>query len=183
MKGLIRQQNKIHIKNVYDKSEIRADDYIEYDISYEMLLRKYHKGLLKEGYSPICFTDASTLDNHYYVATVENKEYYIDLVVPPEFQQEFQQLIDGETKTYHVYGRIEKLKFPEGVYDDSVTEGFIYCTGIRDTTKLNQMVSTKYQLKVIDANEKESMWYKGLIFFVIGILGMLGGFEKRMIIE
>ncbi|MDE6314366.1 MAG: hypothetical protein K2M46_12275 [Lachnospiraceae bacterium] len=183
MKGLIRQQNKSHIKNVYDKSKIHADDYIEYDISYEMLLRKYHKGLLKEGYSPICTTDAFTSDNHYFVAMGENKEYYIELVVPPEFQQEFQQLIDSETKTYHVYGRIEKLKFPENVYDDSVTEGLIYCTGIRDTTKLNQMVSTKYQLKVIDANEKEGMWYKGLIFFVMGILGMLGGFEKRMIIK
>lgn len=181
MKGLVRQQQRIHIKNAYDKSEIRLGDCIEYDISYEHLLRSYHKGSLKKGYSVICLTDALTADNHYYAAAGENKEYYIDLVVSPEFQQEFQKLIDGETKTYHVYGRIEKVKFPV-TYDDSITEGLIYCTGIRDTAKLHQMILEKYQLKIIDPNEKESMWYKGLIFFVMGMLGVLGSIEKKYFI-
>ncbi len=178
VKGLIRQQQRIHVKHAYDKSQIHLGDCIEYDISLELLLKSYHKGLLHEGYSPVCFTDAYTMDNHYFVTTGEDKEYYISLVVPPEFQQEVQQLIDGETKTYHVYGRIERLKFQE-VYNDSVMEGLIYCTGIRDTAKLGQMVSEKYQLKIIDPNEKESMWYKGLLFFITGILGVLGSIEKK----
>lgn len=178
VKGLIRQQQRIHTKNAYVASKIHFGDCIEYDISYELLLRCYHKGELWEGYSPICNSDAYTMDNHYYVATGENKEYYIDLVVPPKFQQEFQQLIDGETKTYHVYGRIEKVKFPV-TYDDVVTRGLIDCTGIRDTAKHRQMISEKYQLKIIDPNERESMWYKGLIFFFMGIFGMLISIEKK----
>lgn len=178
VKGLIRQQQRIHTKNAYEESKIHVGDCIEYDISCELLLRCYHKGELWEGYTTICLTDAYTMDNHYYVATGENKEYYIDLVVPPEFQEEFQQLIDGETKTYHVYGRIEKLKFPV-TYDDSITQGLIYCTGIRDTAKHHQMISEKYQLKIINPNERESMWYKGLIFFVMGLLGVLGSIEKK----
>jgi hypothetical protein len=178
VKGLIRQQQRIHIKSTYDKSKIHLGDCIEYDISYDLLLRCYHKGELWEGYATICHTDAFSMDNHYYVATGENKEYYIDLVVPPEFHQEFQQLIDGEIKTYHVYGRIEKVKFPV-TYDDSVMEGLIYCTGIRDTTQLNQMISEKYQLKIIDPKERESTWYKGFLFFIMGILGVLGSSEKK----
>lgn len=178
VKGLIRQEQRIHKKNTYDGSDIRLGDCIECDISLEQLLRSYHKGLLHEGVGPVYTTDASTMDNHYFIATGENKEYYIRLVVPPEFQQEMQQFIDGETKTYHVCGRIEKLKF-KPAYNDSVKEGLIYCTGIRDTTKLKQMVSEKYQLKIIDPNQKESMWYKGLIFFIMGILGILVSTEKK----
>ncbi|MBD5452410.1 MAG: hypothetical protein HDR25_07200 [Lachnospiraceae bacterium] len=178
MKGLIRQQQRIHVKNTCDPSEIHLGDCIQYDISPEQLLRSYHKGLLHEGVSPVYTTHASTMDNHYFVAMGENKEYYISLVVPPEFQEELQQFIDGETKTYHVYGRIEKLNL-KPAYDDSVKEGLIYCTGIRDTTKLKQMVSEKYQLKIIDPNKKESMWYKGLIFFIVGILGVLVSIEKK----
>lgn len=178
VKGLIRQQQRIHIKNTCDPSELHLGDCFQYDISLEQLLRNYHKGLLHEGVGPVYTTDASTMDNHYFVATGENKEYYICLVVPPEFQEEMQQFIDGETRTYHVYGRIENLKF-KPAYNDSVKEGLIYCTGIRDTTKLKQMVSEKYQLKIIDPNEKESMWYKGLIFFITGFLGMLVSIEKK----
>ena len=178
VKGLIRQEKRIHKKSAYNKSEVRLGDCIECDISLEQLLRSYHKGELHEGVDPVYFTHASTMNNHYYVTTEENKEYYICLVVPPEFQQEMQQFIDGETKAYHVYGRIEKIKFPE-VYSESVIDGLIYCTDIRDTTKLHQMVSEKYQLKVIDPNKKESMWYKGLIFFIMGILGVLVNTERK----
>ena len=178
VKGLIRQEQRIHKKSAYDKSGVRLGDCIECDISQEQLLRCYHKGELHEGADPVCTTDAYIMDNHYFVATEKNKEYYICLVVPPEFQWEMKQFIDGETKTYHVYGRIEKLKF-KPAYNDSVKEGLIYCTGIHDTTKLKQMVSEKYQLKVIDPNEKESMWYKGLIFFIMGVMGVLGSIEKK----
>lgn len=176
VKGLVRQQQRIHVKTAYAPSEIRLGDCIQYDISYEWFLGNYHKGLLHEGYAPICTTDASSGDDHYFVATGEDQAYYIALIVPPAFQQELQQLIDGDTDTYHVYGRIEKLKFP---VDDTVMEGLAYCTGIRDTTRLGQMVSTKYQLKIIDQNKKESLWYKGLLFFVMGLLGVLGTIEKR----
>lgn len=178
VKGLIRQEQRIHIKNTYDISNIRKGDCIEYDISYEQLLRAYHKGLLNERYAPICNTDAVTMDNHYFVATGESKESYITLVVPPKFQPKMQQLIDGETKTYHVFGRIEALKF-DMICSDYVMEALIYCTGIRDKAKLRQMVSDKYQLKIIDPKEKERMWYKGLIFFIMGALGVLGSIEKK----
>lgn len=178
VEGLVRQEQRNHIKNAYDISNIRMGDCIEYDISYDMLLRAYHKGALSERYAPICTTDAVTMDNHYIAATGESKEAYICLVAPPKFQQELQQLIDGEAETYHVFGRIERLKF-DLTHDDYVMEGLIYCTGIRDKTKLAQMVSDKYQLKIIDAEEQESMWYKGLIFFVMGILGVLGSVEKK----
>lgn len=175
--GLVRQQRRSHVKNVYVPSEIHLGDCIQYDISYEWFLGKYYKGLLHEGYAPICTTDAYSGDNHYFVATGENKTYYIALVVPPAFQQELQQFIDGETDTYHVYGRIEKLKFP---VNDTVMEGLVYGTGIRETTKLAQMVSTKYQLKIIDPDKKESLWYKGLLFFVMGLLGVLATIEKKV---
>jgi len=182
VKGLVNEYHRVHAKTAFVQSEIRKGHYVEYDISYGQLLRTYHKGLLRESYSPVCNTDAYTMDNHYFVATGKNKEYYIDLVVPPEFQEKMQQFIDGETKTYHVYGRIEKLKFQD-VYNDSVMEGLIYCTGIRDKTKLNHMVSEKYQLKVMDASEKGSMWYKGLIFFAMGLLGVLVSVEKNSIFQ
>ena len=178
VKGLVQQQQRVHVKNGYYLSKIRIGDCVQYDISFEQLLRRYCKGELYEGYAPVCTTDATTLDNHYYVAIGENKYFYIDLVVPPAFQEEFQQFVDGVIKTYHVYGRIEKAKFPV-VYDEFILQGLIYCTGIRDTEELHRMVSGKYQLKVIDPNEKERMWYIGLIFFIMGILGLVGGVEKK----
>lgn len=171
VKGLIRQQHRIHIKNAYDQSEISLGDFIEFDISREQIMGNYSEDSSK--YFPHCVVDAYTSESRYLVATDENKEYYISLIASREFLPELQRLIDGETKTYHVYGRIEKLKHE--LYYDAIAD----CTGIRDTTKLKQMVSTKYELKVIDANKKESMWYKGLIFFIVGILGMLVSIEKK----
>ena len=171
VKGLIRQQHRIHIKNAYDRSEVRLEDYLEFDISREQIMGNYSEDSSK--YFPHCVVDALTSETQYLVATEESKEYYISLIVSREFLPELQRLIDGETKTYHVYGRIEKLKHE--LHYDSITN----CTGVRDMTKLKQLVSTKYELKVIDPNEKESMWYKGLIFFIIGILGVFGSIEKK----
>lgn len=171
VKGLIRQQHRIHIKNAYDKLEVRLGDYLEYDIFREQIMGNYYKD--SSQYFPFCVVDGYTSESRYLVATDENREYYISLIVPRKFQQELQPLIDGKTKTYHVYGRIEKLKHE--LYYDTIAD----CTGIRDMTKLKQMVSTKYELKVIDPNEKESMWYKGLIFFAVGIFGVMGSIEKH----
>ena len=171
VKGLIRQQHRIHIKNAYDQSEIRLGDFIEFDISREQIMGNYSEDSSK--YFPHCVVDALTSETQYLVATEENKEYYISLIASREFLPELQRVIDGETKTYHVYGRIEKLEHE--LYYDSITN----CTGIRDMTKLKQLVSTKYELKVIDPNEKESMWYKGFIFFIIGFLGVLVSIEKK----
>ena len=171
VKGLIRQEHRIHVKNAYDKSEIRLGDYIEYNISREQIMGRYSEDSSK--YFPFCVSDGYTSESRYLVATDENKEYYISLIVPRKFQQELQQLIDGKTKTYHIYGRIEKLKHE--LYYDTIAD----CTGIRDMTKLKQLVSTKYELKVIDPNEKESMWYKGLIFFAVGLFGVLASIEKK----
>ena len=171
VKGLIRQQHRLHIKNAYNQSEIRLGDFIEFDISREQIMGNYSEDSSK--YFPHCVVDVYTSETRYLVATEENKEYYISLIVSREFLPELQRLIDGETKTYHVYGRIEKLKHE--LHYDSITD----CTGIRDMAKLKQLVSTKYELKVIDANKKESIWFKGLIVFLIGILGVLISIEKK----
>lgn len=174
IKGLVRLYHSHHVKNFYNKEKIHAGDYVRYDISWDQVMgRWYMEASGEEVYGPVCNVDAWTSERRYMVASDENKEYYVSLVLSDLLGRQFDQFLENKTETYSIYGRVERLKY------DLYYDGIAKCTGINDQRKIEQMVSTKYAIRAKDPDEGESMWYKGLIFFALGMWGILSGVEKE----
>lgn len=176
--GLVRLYHRNHVKKIsdlYNKETIHRGDYVQYSISPSQVLGRSYEELSngEEKYSPICTENAWTSDRRYVVALGGGRDFYIALFMSDEQRRDFEQFIDSMTGTYQVFGRVERLGYH--LPYDMITE----CTGIDDQDKLDQLISKKYEIRVIDPETRESMWYKALIVFALGLCGVLRGIEKR----
>lgn len=77
-----------------------------------------------------------------------------------------EQLIDNDS-TFHIFGKFEK--FDSILPYDPIAE----CPGIDNPTGTNQMMSSRYQIKMIDPFSEKKVLYKGLSLFIFGSLILL----------
>ena len=147
---------------------------MRYDISWDQVMgRWYMEASGEEVYGTVCTVDAWTSERRYIVAADENKEYYVCLILSDLLARQFDQFLEDKTGPYSLYGRVERLKY------DLNYDGITKCTGIDDPRGIEQVVSKKYAIRAKDPDTGESMWYKGLIFFALGMWGILSGIEKE----
>ena len=175
VKGLFGLYHRNHVKLTCPVDKIHTGDYVRFDISLDQVLGKYYEELVsgEEKYSPIRSVDAWTSDHRYVVASDASRDSYITLFMSDQERRSFEQFLDSMTGTYQIFGKVVRLKSRPPY--DMIAE----CTGIDDQDKLGQMVSKKYEIKVVDPDSKESMWYKGLIVFALGLCGVWSGVEKK----
>lgn len=174
LKGLVNLYNRGHVWTFYDPEKIHSGNYVRYDISRDQILGRFYTDADGEDkYGPLCVVDAWTSEYRYMAASDDSKHVYLSLNVSDRLQPQLQKLVDGETNTYQIYGKVRKLRYD--LQYDRIAEYM----DISDLDELKQIVSAKHEIKVVDPERRESMWYKGLIFFVMGFCGVLRGVEKK----
>lgn len=171
IQGIIARYNLANIKESYSKFEIRNGRYIEYDISKENLIgRCYMDSDGSVNFSPYCNTDALSSNQFYLTAINGNSDYYVSLVIPREYQKDFQKMLKSDD-TYHVVGKFDKLR---GIL---IYEGIAKCLGTNDKSKIDQIVSADYQIRIVNLENEKKELYKGLSILVCGGLLFLFSLE------
>lgn len=161
--GIIIRYNLSNISESYRKTEIKNGRYIECDITKERLIGSYYtenNGKVK--YGPYCGTDVISSNSTYIVAINEDSDYYVPLIVAQEYQKDFKEMVNSDD-TYHLVGKFEK--FRSFLSYDLVAE----CLGINDKSKINQMVSSSHQIKLVDLEDEKRELYKGFSFLIAGV--------------
>lgn len=167
VQGIHIRYHLSHVKESYRQTEIKKGCFIERDITREELIGSYYtenNGTVK--YGPYCSENGYTANRAYIVAVNENPKYYAPLILSREYQRDFEQMI-SEGSTYHILGKFEK--FDSILPYDPIAE----CPGIDSPTGTDQLMSARYQIKIIDPQSEKKVLYKGLSFFIFGLLILL----------
>lgn len=119
-----------------------------------------HNGTVK--YGPYCSENGFTARRAYIVATDENLTYYTPLILSKKYQKDFEQIISEDT-SYHIFGKFEKF--------DSILpyDPIAKCPGIDGPTGTDQLMTSRYQIKIIDLSAEKKVLYKGLSLFIFGL--------------
>lgn len=175
LQGLIVRYNLTNIKESYRKFEIKNGRYIEFDIVKEDLIGSYYtnqNGSIQ--YYPYCNTDALSSYESYVVSVNEDSDYYVSLLVVQKYLKDFNHMLDSND-TYHIVGKFEKLR--STLLYDVIAE----CLGIDDRSKLDQVLSTDHQIRIVDLNDEKKILYKGLSILLIGLFLFLVTLEKEKV--
>lgn len=174
IQGTVIRYNLAHIKELNHASDIKNGRYIEYDVSREQLMGKYYtekNGTIK--YGPYCVTNAYTSTSTYLVAINREANYYIPLVIALDYQKDFDKMVNGETHTYHIFGKLGK--FGNVLYYDTITE----CTGIESKSLINQMIDANHQIKTVALEDEREILYKGLSLLTFGLFIFFVTVERK----
>lgn len=164
IRGITIRYQLINVNESYDRIELKNGRYIECDIAKEQLIGTYYtdkSGIIK--YNPYCNENALSSEQTYIVAINKSLDYYVPLVIPREYQKDFRQIINSD-KTYHLFGKFEK--FNNILYYDTISQ----CTGIDSTSKINQMISAKHQIKAVEPKNERRVLYQGFSLLASGLL-------------
>lgn len=175
IQGLIVRYNLTNIKESYRKFEIKNGRYIEFDIVKEDLIGSYYtnqNGSIQ--YYPYCNTDALSSYESYVVSVNEDSDYYVSLLVVQKYLKDFNHMLDSND-TYHIVGKFEKLR--STLLYDVIAE----CLGIDDRSKLDQVLSTDHQIRIVDLNDEKKILYKGLSILLIGLFLFVITLEKEKV--
>lgn len=176
VQGILIRSHLSFVKHSYEQSEIKTGRFWECDITREQLMGNYYtemNGTLK--YGPYVGVDAVTSTETYLCAVNKNSTYYVPLVVTRDYVPPLTEMIDNDG-TYHLFGKFEKSArtLTETDYDIIKKD-----TNAADKETVDQMVSTKYRIKVTDPNKEKVVLYKGLSLLVIGERRLHGGLEEK----
>ena len=172
IQGISIRYNLTNVNNSYEKAELKNGRYVECDITKEQLIGAYYaerSGINK--YSPYCDENALSSEQTYIMAISENLDYFVPLVMSQEYQSDFKQILNSD-KVYHVFGKIEK--FENILHYDTISE----CMGSNNMSELNRMISTKYQIKIVDIKNERKKIYKGFLLLISGLLVLFSTIEK-----
>ncbi|RKI83611.1 hypothetical protein D7V83_07950 [bacterium 0.1xD8-71] len=164
IQGIFIRYHLSHVKASYQQTEIKNGRFIERDITREELIGSYYtenNGTVK--YGPYCCENGYTAKRIYIVAVNENPKYYAPLVLSRKYQKDFQQMINENT-SYHILGKFEK--YNSVMPYSPIAE----CPGIDNPTGTDQLMSARYQIKIIDLQAEKKVLYKGLSLFIFGLL-------------
>ncbi len=173
IQGIIVRYNVTNIKESYRKSEISKGRYIEYDISKEDLIGSYYTnpgGSI--GYGPYCTEFGYMAAQTYIVSINEDSDYYVPLVVTDKYIKKFSKTSYGD-ESYHVFGKFEKLAY--ALDYDRIAE----CLGTDNQSEIDALISSDYQIRIVDLEDEKKLLYKGLSFFIIGMLIFLVTLERK----
>lgn len=173
IQGMVNRYHLAHIKSSYLGSEIKNGHYIEYDISREQLVGKnYTEPNGKVKYGPYSVIDVYSKAQTCLVAINDSVDYYVSLIIPSEYQEDFEKMVQSETDTYHVFGKFKKKN--QYLYYDTIAE----CLGINDESEIKRMVSDNCQITVVDPDDEKSTLYKGLSLLALGLFVLFVTVEK-----
>lgn len=175
IQGILVRYNLTNIKESYRKFEIKNGRYIEFEIVKEDLIGSYYtnpNGSIH--YGPYCNTDALSSNQYYMVSVNEDSDYYVSLLVVREYQKDFQKKLNSDD-TYHIVGKFEK--FRNMLAYDIIAE----CLGINDRAKLDQIISSDHQIRIVDLEDEKKILYKGLSILIIGLFLFFVTLEKEKV--
>lgn len=180
IQGIIVRCNLTNIKESYNKFEIRNGRYIEYDISKEDLIGSYYTnpdGSIQ--YGPYC-AESGYIAKQIYIAPInEDSNYYVPLIVPNKFIKKFRKTIYSD-ESYHIFGKFERFSYVLKY------ELLAKCIGTDNKSKIDELVSSYHQIRLVDLEEEKKILYKGLSLIMIGLIIFLSTLEigrKRLDIE
>lgn len=162
IQGILVRYNLTNIKESYRKFEIKNGRYIEYDITKEDLIGHYYTNNGSIQYSAYCNTDALSSNQYYVVSVNEDSDYFVSLLVVRAYQKDFQTMLNSDD-TYHIVGKFEK--FRTILVYNIIAE----CLGINDRAKLDQIISSDHQIRIVDLEDEKKILYKGLSILMIGL--------------
>ena len=165
VRGMIADYNLRIIKESYEEVEIKKSHYVARDIFLEQLMGSYATEMNgKIYYSPICCINAVTEERKYIIPINKSADYYITLIVPYKYTEQFDEMTDGKREKYCFIGKIEKLE--GNLYYDIISE----VTGVSNTALIEKMVSPKYAIKIVDVKEEKLIVWKGIVLLACGVL-------------
>jgi len=172
--GILNSYNSTKVMSIYQEKDIHQGRYIDCDISKEQLLGRFYTEMNgKKVYSPITGTDVITNAQKYvFLEDIENM-YYVTLDVPKKYTEEFKELIAGDVSEIHILGKFKRLK-DELCYDEIMS-----CLGINNRDEINEIVSTKYVIQIVDQEMERKVYYKGGVLLIIGILCLSKCLERK----
>lgn len=180
IQGIIIRCNLPNIKESYSKFEIRNGCYIESDITKENLIGSYYTnpdGSIK--YGPYCAESGYIAKQTYIVSINEDSNYYVPLIVPNKFIKKFSKTSYGD-ETYHIFGKFERFSYVLNY------ELLAKCIGTDNKSKIDELVSSYHQIRLVDLEEEKKILYKGLSLIMIGLIIFISTLEigrKRLDIE
>lgn len=180
VQGILIRTHLSAAPSSYEKTEIRNGCFLDCELTRDQLVGSYYtemNGALE--YSPYVGVDAVTSTETYLCAINKNMNYYVPLIVTRDYVPPLTEMIDYDG-TYHLFGKFEKNT---RVLTETDYKIITEATGAADKEAVDQMVSTKYQIKVTDFKKEQTVLYKGLSLLVIGVLAVLGGIGKEKVID
>ena len=173
IQGIIARYNLANIKESYSKFEIKNGRYIEYDISKKDLIGSYYTnpgGSI--GYGPYCAEFGYIAKQTYIVSINEKSNYYVPLVVTDKYIKKFSKTSYGD-ESYHIFGKFEKLAYPLDY------EMIAKCVGTDNRPKIDALISSCHQIRIVNLEDEKKILYKGLSFLIMGLLIFLFALEKE----
>lgn len=181
VQGILSRSNLSLVKRSYEQSEIKTGRFWECDITREQLMGCYYtemNGALK--YGPYTITDAVTSTQTYLAAVNQDPAYYVPLIVTREYVPSLEEMIDNDG-IYHLFGKFEKGTsiFNEILDYDIVIKD----TGADSKEAVDQMVSTKFRIKITNLKKEKTVLYKGISLLVIGGAAFAWGIGKEKVVD
>lgn len=163
--GLKASEYSKSIKDSYSKEEIKYGKYIELDVVRDDLLGEYKNNAY--GYrifDPIIDDNEYKHVNQYVLATRRDKKYYAPLKVNFDYIWQFDDLIAGRVDSVHIIGKF--------VFNNSE---FYYprameILGVSGASGVDRVIDNKYCVKVINMEEENQDYYKGLALLILSII-------------
>lgn len=175
IQGIIVRYNLTNIKESYNKFEIRNGRYIEFDIVKEDLVGSYYtnpNGSIH--YGPYC-AESGYIAKQIYIAPInEDSNYYVPLIVPNKFIKKFSKTIYSD-ESYHIFGKFERFSYVLNY------ELLAKCIGTDIKSKIDELVSSYHQIRLVDLEEEKKILYKGLSILMIGVFLFLVTLEKEKV--
>lgn len=164
------------IKQNYCETDNEAGRYVECYITKERLLgRKYREMNGKEVFSPIIGIGAYTNNQRFIFMTNEKPQYYITLEIPDIYHDKIQQMLEEDGASVQLYGKIVTMK-QELCYDELMD-----CLKIDDHDKIDNLVSAKHMIKVVDLDHEIRILYEGIALIIVGMLLLCSCVERKEI--
>lgn len=173
IQGIRIRYNLTNIKESYEKSEIKSGSYMECDMEKEQLIGKYYSegnGTIK--YGPYCVSDVWSSEETYVAAINEDLDYYVPLIVSREYQGDFKKMVNSDA-VCHIFGKFEKRNTT--LHYDTIAK----CTGIHDKSKMNQMISASYRIKLVDLEDERRVLYKAFSLLIAGLFILFMTVERE----
>ncbi len=173
IQGIVIRYHLANVKESYETAELKNGRYIECDLPQQHFIGLYYtekNGVQK--YSPYCIEDIFSSEQTYIVAINQPKNYYVPLIISREYQKGISQIFNSDD-VYHIFGKIEKS-------DTSLQYNILAkCVGSNNKSELNQMVSTKYQIKATDLKKEKKKLYEGFALLLSGLLILIPTMNQK----
>lgn len=161
LQEIIDNKNYHNIKTEIKNFDISEGQYIKLKITTDNIMGTTINGK----FSPFYGT-TSWQNDHKYLISTKDKDYYISLLVPKNYQNDFSDFIKTNTD-YSFIGKVEKLD------SDLYYEAIMECLNLKNKSEVDKIVDSKYAIRITDRNNKTNKLLIGICVLVASILLLL----------